>query len=81
MHIKKKRKRNFHVNMLKQWYAPEAVSCLAEETVRKELEEIPAWDRYPGKDTSPAIGLTQREQCEIDTLEPNTSAINFQVFH
>ena len=40
---RKKKKRILHVNMLKQWYSPTAVSFLAEE-VPEETDDIVLWD-------------------------------------
>ena len=39
---RRKQKRIFHVNMLRQWYSPSAVSFLAEE-VHEEVDDVVTW--------------------------------------
>ena len=57
MYDRAKRKRNFHVNMLRKWYSPSASSCYAEDVTGTDSEEIPSWSKgvVPESDHSPII--------------------------
>jgi transposase InsO family protein len=57
MYDRAKRKRNFHVNMLRKWYSPSASSCYAEDVTDTDSEEIPSWSEgvVPESDHSPII--------------------------
>jgi len=52
MHDRKKRKRNFHANMLRKWYTPSTSSFYTEEVTDGESEEIPLC----GEDTTSEAG-------------------------
>ncbi len=43
MHNKHKRKRIFHVNMLRKWYVPTTTSYWAEELEEDGNDEVPEW--------------------------------------
>ena len=45
MHDKRKKKRIFHVNMLKEWNMPTTVCLWTEEVNEEGEEEIPLWER------------------------------------
>ena len=73
MHDTRKRKRVFHVNMLKKWHTPPTTCLLAEEMSSEECpeEDIPSW--HPTTDnipTKPVIGdtLSDQQQKELEDL-------------
>ena len=64
MHNTRKRKRNLHVYMLRQWHAPIAASYFTEEALEEE-------GRASESDsTKPTVGeqLTEQERTELDQL-------------
>ena len=68
---KQKRKRIFHVNMLRQWHRRSHTSYLAEEVIREEYEDedIPLWDGGES-DTQPVINkeLSGKQKGELGKL-------------
>ena len=67
---KQKRKRIFHVNMLRKWYTQLSSSYLAEEVAGDYSEEdIPCWDGEV-TDSQPVISeeLNARQEKELDCL-------------
>ena len=68
---KQKRKRIFHVNMLRQWHRLSHTSYLAEEVIREEYddEDIPLWDGGES-DTQPVINkeLSGKQKGELGKL-------------
>ena len=70
MHDRKKRKRVFHVNMLRKWYSPVSTSLLAEEVADPGSEEEDAvWNSGDPKD-KPSFGeqLSLERQAELMNL-------------
>ena len=51
---RRKRKRIFYVNMLKQWHTPTHTNYLAEEV--DDEEDVPVWNKDAGKETQPTLG-------------------------
>ena len=51
---RRKRKRIFHVNMLKQWHTPTHTNYLAEEV--DDEEDVPVWNEDAGTETQPTLG-------------------------
>ena len=66
-----KRKRIFHVNMLRQWHRPSQASYLAEEVVHQEDddEDIPSWDGGESE-TQPVVNkqLSSEQKRELENL-------------
>ena len=65
---RRKKKRVLHINMLRQWHSPSAVSLLAEE-VQEEVDDVISWDDQGGEETpvvSDHLSTTQRK--ELDEL-------------
>ena len=71
MHDRRKRKRIFHVNMLRPWHVPTDVSYMAEEVPVTELEEVPVWRESDNENMSkPQLGkkLSQQQRTDLETL-------------
>ena len=59
MHDKQKRKRNFHINMLRKWHAPLSTTCFWTEEVQDEQDEdveIPVWQPGEKEEKKPLFG-------------------------
>ena len=64
---RRKRKRVFHVNMLKPWHTPTHINCLAEEV--DDGEDVPMWNDGFGEDVQPTVGdLDGRQMEELHAL-------------
>ena len=65
MHDRRKRRRVFHVNMLRKWHAPSAVGYWAQELERErdetgEADDVPFWNEGADDGTSDAATLGER---------------------
>ena len=58
----RKRRRNFHVNMLKQWHTPTHTNYLAEEVDNKE--DVPVWNVDAGVEAQPTVDQLSDDQQE-----------------
>jgi len=68
MHDRQKRKRVFHINMLRKWHVPTSVGYLAQEVADHEMEEeVPTWDGGCGQ---PKVGsqLDEKQRRELSDL-------------
>ena len=68
MHDRQKRKRVFHINMLRKWHIPTSVGYLAQEVADHEMEEeVPTWDGGCGQ---PKVGrqLDEKQKRELSDL-------------
>ena len=70
----RKKKRIFHINMLKKWHSPSAVSFLAQEVTDKTPDEgeddVLPWYETNGDNDNPLInpGLDTPQRAELDEL-------------
>ena len=74
MYDKKKRRRIFHINMLRKWHTPSAVSMLAEDLSAEPQDEIPLWRDDPeSKEDKPTIGdqLAETQRAQLRNLLDN----------
>ena len=70
MYDKKKRRRIFHINMLRKWHTPSAASLLAEDVSADLQDEIPLWREDPDSDEdrpliSDQLNEAQKRQLQI----------------
>ena len=65
---KRKRKKIFHINMLKKWYVPEATCFLTAEEIESEDDFMPMWQGESG--TTPLIStqLTMNQKVRLTEL-------------
>ena len=72
MHDRRKRRRVYHVNMLRKWHVPSVGSYMAEELpVRDDEDDVQVWnDGQDTTDDKPAIGeqLGQEQRAELQRL-------------
>ena len=64
---RKKQRRIFHINMLRQWNSPSAMSLLAEE-VQEEVDDVILWDDSDGEEApviSDHLSSVQRRSAAI----------------
>ena len=65
MHDHKKRKRMFHINMLRQWYVPESI-YYAEKMDEIDSDDVPVWKEH----TNETLGdkLTDTQQSDLKEM-------------
>ena len=72
MHDRRKRKRIFHVNMLRSWHAPEATGYYCEDFTDTDQDDVPVWNE--GSESSgveqPSFGeqLSAGQRAEVEAL-------------
>ena len=59
MHDRRKRKRTFHVNMLREWHTPKNEAYFAQEVTDMNFEEVPVWN---GSGLTPRVKPTLGKQ-------------------
>ena len=65
---KKKRRRIFHINLLRKWNEPVSSNYFTEGDVEGEEEEVITWDGVAGGGPQLGAGLTSEEQHELREL-------------
>ena len=67
---RKKRKRIFHVNMLKQWHTPTSTSYLVGEAEEGDEGDVLVWNDDAGCEAGPVMGdrLSNRQKVELKGL-------------
>ena len=88
MHDRRKRRRVFHVNMLRKWHAPSAVGYWAQELERErdetgEADDVPFWNEGADDGTSDAATLgeqlsVQQKQDLQDLMDANAGVFRNQ---
>lgn len=65
---RQKQKRIFHINLLRQWNSPSAMSLLAEE-VQEEVDDVIIWDDSDGEE-APVVSdhLNSAQRRDLDQL-------------
>ena len=65
---RRKRRRIFHVNMLRKWNVPTSTNYFAEGGVEGEEEEVPTWDGGSEGDYITGEDLTTEQRCELESV-------------
>ena len=67
MYDRRKKKRIFHTNMLKQWYVPTETGYLVDISVDSHEDDIPTWKENDGKSTQFQIAdrLSNAEKAQL----------------
>ena len=65
---KKKRRRIFHINLLRKWNEPVSSNYFTEGDVEGEEEEVITWHVGAGGGPQLGAGLTSEEQHELREL-------------
>ena len=67
---RRKRKRIFHVNMLRKWHIPTVTSCWAEEGPEDDHDEVLLWRGDEEEQTQPTLGeqLTVEQKVKAQDL-------------
>ena len=70
MYDKRKQRRIFHVNMLRKWHTPTALSLWADEAMETEADEIPLWKEAQEMQEGPSLSdhLTSHQRDELQSL-------------
>ena len=75
---RRRKNRIFHVNMLRQWHTPSAVSYLAEET-QEDVDDVVLWEqpREAGSEQPPVIStqLSPEQRIDLNELLRNFSDV------
>ena len=67
---RRKKKRIFHVNMLREWHTPSVVSLFAEKSFGETDDDVILWDRPTDGDTcEPPIINAQLDQAQRNELD------------
>ena len=64
----RKKRRVFHVNMLRQWHSPVSTFQAQEVYDSSEEEDIPAWNDSDGGQAKQGIGLSHKQTQELGEL-------------
>ena len=64
----RKKRRVFHVNMLRQWHPPVSTFQAQEVSDSSEEEDIPAWNDSDGGQAKQGIGLSHKQTLELGEL-------------
>ena len=86
MKDKSKRRRVFHINMLKPFHTPEAVVCFAGEECEGRQDDIPVWNGEPSGAPITGDHLSELQKQQLQTVlhryervlqaEPGTTSLN-----
>ena len=71
MHDRRKRRRIFHVNMLRPWYVPRGTGYFCEEDEVTEQEDVPVWKEVSDvNEDQPQFGkqLSEQQWAELGSL-------------
>ena len=69
MHDKRKRKRVFHVNMLRKWYVPTSTGYFTKDTEQQaSKDEVPTWDDGSSGDLRAGEQLDEAQRGELEAL-------------
>ena len=68
MKDRRRRKRRFHINMLREWVAPKESAFMAEEVDSEEDEDIVLWDRTSDEPPTFSTSLTTQQNNELQQL-------------
>ena len=77
MHDRRKRKRTFHVNMLREWHTPKNEAYFEQEVTHMDFEEVPVWN---GSGLTPRVKptlgkqLSSAQRAELEHLLEQFSA-------
>ena len=69
MFDKKKRRRIFHINMLRKWHTPSAASLLVEDLSADMQDEIPLWREDPDSEEDKPVINDQLDETHREQLQ------------